>query len=608
MISNDLKRAARPSFLFFPVFFFALLTSVLASYFNYWIGISFLLLILSFGLSERFSYSYLSIAVIAFSVILIGNLFFIDSAYTAEDFYYIGFFVISFAVFSQLAISQITYAYKLLVYLFLLLAIWAFVQYYSGYYYLINSGLRSNTIFATPNSFAAAINLILFPLIAFNLKNKNNFPGYLAMLILFYALLTTQSRGGFLSFLVGYCSMYIILFKRREKIKQNNIKVLFGLTSMVLIFLTSHILDWQGNRKEKEFNLFEISRLQDISEHANVRLVLYDVAWQRIKEKPFLGHGYNNFQFYWLKDQKPPFYNSHTNFVHNDYLQLWFEIGVLGFLGITSIIVTFYYRIWRYFKNIKLRNMSIALALVGGLSAYFAHAVVDFVMYPCFLVLMFGAYLGTATRVLSETDKNICLVTNFIKKISELEWNNHFWRIFISIFLIINFSQPYIAELTFDYAKKNMEKGNVEIALKYYELTRRFAPYNADYYAIEGEYLRFALEHSEQGSREIAHRADELFVNGISSNPFDIRNILSRAILHRDYAKILSEPVNNDIILKWFEQVLFWRPSLFLAQTEYIKTLIIFGQTTKAKENLNKYMKINPDVDEFVNLKKELGF
>jgi O-antigen ligase len=602
------KRAKWPSFLLFLGFFFALFTSVLASYFNYWIGISSLLLYLALGPTEKVNFSYLYISAITFSVVLIGNLFLIDIAYTAEDFFYISYFVIGFIVFSQLNVTQITSVFKLLVCIFIFLAIWSYIQYYTGDYYILNSGYRANTIFATPNSYAAAINLILLPLIAINLVNKGKTCLYVAMLILFYSLLTTQSRGGFLSFTVGITIMLIVFYLTNKKTQNNFSKVFLGLFSMILIFIISHVSGLQNNKREIDLEIFERNRLDNVSVDANTRLVLYDVAWQRIKNKPVLGHGYNNFQFYWLKDQRPPFKNSHTNFVHNDYLQLWFETGLIGVFSILLMLSIFYYKTWKLYKVVEQKKLTILLALLGGLSAYSAHAVVDFVMYPCFLALMFAAYLGVATQVLATPDSNNNVISIIKSCAKKLEWNWHFWRIFISILFIILFSQPYIAELSFNYAKNNMKQGDIKIALKYFELARRFAPYNADYYALEGEYLYHTLAYSDQGHEEIANRADELFFKGQQSNPFDIRNLLSRAKLHRDYAKLLSESVNNDMILKWFEKVLFWRPSLVVAQKEYVKTLYQYGLKAEAKEKLESYISMDMNSVELNALKKELIF
>lgn len=589
----------------FPAFLFALLTSILASYFNYWSGIACLLLLLCFRLPEKFVWSNLSYAVVTYCAVVIVNLLFIDTAYTAEDFYYIAYLTIGFIVFSQLSLNQIISIYKLIVCLFIGLSVWAIIQYYTGSFYIVNAGLRSNTIFTTANTFSAAINLILLPLIAINLSSKNRHILYTAMLLLFYALLVTRSRGGMLSFFIGCSAIVIFVFINNIQRRIHWKKVAIGLTAIFLLFLASHLIDWQSDRQQSEFDLFEVTRLEGVSEQVGHRLVLYETAWQKIKESPFLGQGYHNFQYYWLKDKKPPFNYMNTKFAHNDYLQIWMEVGILGLAAMIAIIAFFYYQLWRRFKQINDDSLPVILGLIGGLSAYFAHAMVDFVIYPCFLTLLFGAYLGTAMRVSKPETEDSFLLSSIRSKVGDFKWNIKFWRIFACVLAITGLSQPYLAELAFKQAEKNLELGQIKLALPFYELARRFAPYNAFYYAKEGTFLRYLVINGVY-SEQTAQRADQLFADGAKANPYDVRNVLSRAVLNRDYPELLSSPADNSTIIAWFDHVLFWEPGLIAGQYEYVKTLYQFGQKKKAKELLDKFIIKNPGSDKLIKLKDEL--
>ncbi len=556
---------------------------------------------------EKFVWSYLSAAVIAYCAVVVINLIFIDTAYTAEDFYYIAYLIIGFIIFNQLTLNQTILIYKLIVYLFIGLSIWAIIQYYTGKFYIINAGLRSNTIFTTANTFAAAINLILFPLIAINFSSKYRPVIFVVMLLLFYALLVSRSRGGMLSFLIGYSAIFIFVLAGKIQQDIEWKKVSIGLISIFLLFLASHLIDWESNRQPAEFDLFDITRLEGLSEQSGQRIVLYDTAWQRIKGKPLLGYGYHNFQFYWIKDQRPPIRNSQTKFVHNDYLQIWLEVGFLGLVSVLSIIAVFYVQAWNKIKQIDSHLIPVILALIGGLSAYFAHAMVDFVIYPCFLALLFGAYLGTAVQVLNTKKENSALMNSINNTVVKLQWNSTFWRIFVCVLAIIGLSQPYAAELAFKQAEKYIKQARVVDALPLYELARRFAPYNADYYVTEGTYWRLAVLNNG-GGEQTAQWADELFADGAKANPYDVKNVLSRAVLNRDYPELLSPPASDDTILKWFEHVLYWEPRLIAGEVEYVRTLYKFKQEKKAKELLEKYTMINPGSDELIKLKEELSF
>lgn len=398
--------------------------------------------------------------------------------------------------------------------------------------------------------------------------------------------------------------MFYVANKKPYKIKW--VKVSFSLLCVLLLFLLSLFFDWQSNRQQSEFDLFEVTRLEGIPKQSGHRIVLYETAWERIKDKPLLGSGYHNFQFYWLKDKKPPYDYMDTRFVHNDYLQIWMETGIFGLAAIVSIILVFYYLAWQQLRVCHADSMPVIIGLIGGLSAYFAHAMIDFVIYPCFLALLFGAYLGTAVRILT-TEKEYKLANALGRYVVSIRCNVNFWRIFSCVIIILGLSQPYIAEMAFKQAEKNLALGKIKAGLPYYELARRFAPYNAYYYFQEATYLRLAIMMQQGDIKQVAQRADQLYSGGAKANPYDVKNILSRAVLHRDYPELLSPPANHETILEWIEHVIFWEPGLIAGQAEYVKTLNLFGKKEKARELLGEYLVINPNSVHLKNLERELA-
>jgi O-antigen ligase len=59
-----------------------------------------------------------------------------------------------------------------------------------------------------------------------------------------------------------------------------------------------------------------------------------------IKDHPFAGIGPGNFQEVFLKYYKLG-WGTGTKYVHNIFLQLWVETGILGPLGMISLIIVF---------------------------------------------------------------------------------------------------------------------------------------------------------------------------------------------------------------------------------------------------------------------------
>lgn len=408
-VLNDKEGHRWPSFFLFPAAIFALATSIFASNFNYVLGIVCLLVLLLFQLQESINKSPIVLSLFIYGFIVILNIQFIDNARDTNEIFYFAYLIIGFVVFSKLTKAQIIYVYQWLLFVLVLLSLWGFVQFHTGEFYIAATGKRANAIFYTPNTFAASLNLFLFPVIAiFLTKNKYRTLITSLIVILFYTLLITKSRGGWLSFSIGVgliSFIYLFVYKKQIK-KLIYLYLIIMFTIMVFTFgyniknlkiLPNSISDYI-----QQIDFQHITRSKNISTQTVSRQVLYIKAWERIKQKPWLGHGYHNFQYYWLKDQQAPFKNNHTDFVHNDYLQIWMETGIFSLLAILSIIFNFYFGLFRYcrkqfrYDDEKLTNV---LAITGGLSAYFAHAMVDFVFFPCFLVLIFSAYLALANKI-----------------------------------------------------------------------------------------------------------------------------------------------------------------------------------------------------------------
>ena len=68
--------------------------------------------------------------------------------------------------------------------------------------------------------------------------------------------------------------------------------------------------------------------LRDIGS-LNSRTLYWESAWDAIKQKPIVGHGLGNFEWTGIKEIRP-FKAIHH--VHNDYLQVWHDLGVFWLL------------------------------------------------------------------------------------------------------------------------------------------------------------------------------------------------------------------------------------------------------------------------------------
>ncbi|WP_353413682.1 O-antigen ligase family protein [Arenicella sp. 4NH20-0111] len=196
--------------------------------------------------------------------------------------------------------------------------------------------------------------LLIYGYLYHTLKSRQYFP--LLTFIVALAIFTSFSRTT--NFLLAVFILSLIVFRvytREHSIKGGTIIAIvfaFVFLHLLPVILGSDAVDRGG--------------LQDFNT-LNSRTQYWSLAWQAIMEKPLLGHGLGNFEYLGAKDSFP---NQKIFFVHNDYLQIWMELGVIWFF-------LFIYSVG--YLLIKHRQViAIPLGVKGDLKRY-----IDWVMLCC---------------------------------------------------------------------------------------------------------------------------------------------------------------------------------------------------------------------------------
>lgn len=267
--------------------------------------------------------------------------------------------------------------------LLLVLSIWGISQ------KLSNPEIRPTASFIDTNAYAAFLILLLVPRIAdyFNpttdLKEKK---GLLVKLLLigaaWAALLTTASRGALLAILLV---LPIILWQAR---KASEFKYKLILIFAVAIAANIAIQLISSNAINVTHRL-----AQALAEGNPARLMLFNSAWSMIKENPVLGTGLGSFRLRYPQHRSTDEISTAGGWVHNDYLQLWVEVGLPAILLIFALA---YWLISSLIKEIN-RHDERSLTQVGymaGCLAVFIHATVNFIFYFAPISLLLGLYMS----------------------------------------------------------------------------------------------------------------------------------------------------------------------------------------------------------------------
>tara|TARA_B100000945_G_scaffold319829_2_gene328079 strand:- start:147 stop:1322 length:1176 start_codon:yes stop_codon:yes gene_type:complete len=168
------------------------------------------------------------------------------------------------------------------------------------------------------------------------IEKKTEYKRVLVLFIIVYAvsIFTELGRAG--QVLFNLISLFYIIYYSSKQIFKSVIFFILLLGFQFLVYQTtnaykqrvqavSHILQNNGEKPNKT---------------KDIRYVFVEESLNKIFEKPFLGHGTGSFGATITKQLQG--YDYHHKTPHNQYLYVWFELGVFGLFLLGRI---FYYQI-----------------------------------------------------------------------------------------------------------------------------------------------------------------------------------------------------------------------------------------------------------------------
>ena len=187
-------------------------------------------------------------------------------------------------------------------------------------------------------------------------------------------IMTTLSRGGWISIPVSLAIVFFILF--RHKIRERGTLVGLFLTGIVFIILFSYLYPTVQKR------------LSSADEGAAAtRKPLNLAALSVIKQYPVTGVGLNNlarvFKTYDTTGGSSLFRTS-THVVHNLFLGVWAETGTIGIVTFLWMFAAVLFAAMKSFVRAPPWQQAVAAGAAAGLCAQLIHGMVD----PGFRILM----------------------------------------------------------------------------------------------------------------------------------------------------------------------------------------------------------------------------
>lgn len=238
-------------------------------------------------------------------------------------------------------------------------------------------------LFYNKNNNAAYLNLALLPVMSFLLFREGK--GYwrwlssAAFVLLFFSVLQTTSRGALVA--LAICAMALLFFalKRGER----------GSLVLVLIlgFLTL-VLDASLSAAEIRTDL----------ESTQVRWYIFGSTLAMIRDAGLLGAGNGMWPHYY-----PEYRSIHDTsagyYVHNDYLQILYELGVPGFAFFLLFAILLSYRSYLLIKHEHdINNLALYSGIFAAIAAVAIHSMLTFNFYMTGILVVMSFYSGLLFR------------------------------------------------------------------------------------------------------------------------------------------------------------------------------------------------------------------
>ena len=386
-------------------------------------------------------------------------------------------------------------------------------------------------LFGNVNFFAEYLIIPLPIAVSLFFASQNKFKKILlliAILAMGISLTVTFTRSSYLGFGVSLIFMAILFITLQGKsfIKENKkffVIILVAIIIITLLFVIPSPLNKSGtiiSTIKSRISVFQLSQSFSISS----RISNWKFTTLMIKDNPLLGSGIGTYKYNSLRYQArfleqgqnrsiyPYVFATKT---HNEYLQLWAELGIVGLGIFIWFIISYFHYGLRFIKRVKNRcKQGIIIGLMGAVVAVLIDGIFGFPLHlPATIVLFWLALALTIVTIKSEIGaEEVDTSKKDSNQISLFKPLLYIFIILLAVFLCVTVSRPFIARTYWYYGNKEIEKTkDVNKAIKMYEEALKWDPYLGEIYYQIGKTLQnrgiysIALEYFEKAEKYVDH-------------------------------------------------------------------------------------------------------
>ncbi|HIE44419.1 MAG TPA: hypothetical protein EYP78_06470 [Candidatus Omnitrophica bacterium] len=250
---------------------------------------------------------------------------------------------------------------------------------------------RAFSTFIYPNALASFL-IMVFPFSIFYsfmyIRKKIIFFTLLVpSLLILFAFVLTFSKGGMIALILSWLTIWIVRMKKRHKLVS---------VAIIIILLSGGILLSYTNEYFAE-------KVIPFKDSLRVRLEYWQAGWEMIKERPLSGFGLGCFGRAYAKYKLPQ--AEETQMAHNNFLQVWAELGIVGFLIFLAIFI-FYFREMtpklRHLDNFSPLQRVFILGGYVSILTFVFHSLGDFSLYVFSVAFNLFLIMGVSCGVGSD--------------------------------------------------------------------------------------------------------------------------------------------------------------------------------------------------------------
>lgn len=342
--------------------------------------------------------------------------------------------------------------------------------------------------FINKNHLANYIDLLIPICFAMLLTAKKiSFKYFFALsLTFFYSyLIVSHTRASWLSLLIV---LFIILyfFKRFIFLSTKHTRVSPQIVIFIILFSSILIFTSHNKNNINEAQRFASLYSSDLGEKTSsnsvsTRIHGYIAAINMIKDKPIAGVGlgsfYISFKPYYFKQKKGTNISTFLLQLHNDSLQVFIELGILGGALFLLLIVMIFHSSYQYLSTSSNKHIEVNILYMGLLLSLINSAVHSLLSFPLhqpassYLIFIFiGLLLNKNAKNINSSYTTVIIKPILFVVVAYFSFNLYYSYISSSYYInqsiksIYNFSA---AGVPTHIKEKKLMKKNCEAAVKY---------------------------------------------------------------------------------------------------------------------------------------------